>query len=180
MTMPKFHEFFLEVLKSIEDGDVHFGQDVIKRVVASSNLTQEELEEEHEKGGNKAKGRIQWAITYLVQSGAVIRPKRGFVQISDLGTKLIKENTSGISLNVLSETEGFKAWGERMSHGKKSEAIETQRSEALNDHAPIENIETAFKILRSALVGELLDRIRNEDPEFLEKLVLEQIGRAHV
>ena len=56
-----------------------------------------------------------------------------------------------------------------MSEGNAESSAE---SEIDNSDSPIESMDTAIRVMNSALAGDLLQRIREEKPEFLEKLVL--------
>jgi restriction system protein len=69
----------------------------------------------------------------------------------------------------------MKAWRERTiaSKASRANANSDELDEEFNDHqAPHESIEASVQLLNSALAGELLQRIRDERPDFLEKLVL--------
>jgi restriction system protein len=178
MSLPKFKDLFTDVLVVLSDNKMHQRIELRKEVLARLDLTEAESSETMKGGGNRVGSRIHWAATYLVQSGAVSRPQRGYFQITDLGMLMMSENPGGVTLTVLRETEGIKAWTERSLALKASRVSSASESEDLssldfeNDDSPIESIVSAIKLVNSALAGDLLQRIREEKPEFLEKLVL--------
>jgi restriction system protein len=178
MALPKFKDLFTDVLVALSDNKLHPRIQLRQEVVARLDLTESELAETMKGGGNRLGSRIHWACEYLVQSGAVFRPQRGCFQITDLGSKLLSENSGGVTLAMLRETEGLQAWRERTLANKadrKASTADIDTSSSLdfeNDDAPHESIESAIKLMNTALAGDLLQRIREEKPEFLEKLVL--------
>ena len=179
MAIPKFKDIFTEVLQVLADGKIHSRAEIRESVLDLLHLTEAERSETMSGGGNRAGSRVHWASEYLTQAGAVIRPHRGQLQISDLGRTLLQANPNGVTLEILDETDGMKAWRERSNAGRearRSESKEFSDSGSSLDldgaNSPIESIESAIGVMNSALAGELLQRIREEKPEFLEKLVL--------
>ena len=178
MAIPKFKDLFTDVLRVLSDNEMHQRIELRKEVSSRLSLTEAELSETMKSGGNKLGSRIHWAAEYLVQAGAVSRPQRGYFQITDLGSELLSENLNGVTLDMLRETEGMQAWRERTLAKKadrKSTLSEGDTDSSFdfeNDEAPLETIESAINLMNSALVGDLLQRIRQEKPEFLERLVL--------
>jgi restriction system protein len=179
MALPKFKDLFTDILVVLSDDQMHQRIDLRNEVIARLTLSEQELSETMKGGGNRVGSRIHWATEYLVQSGAAFRPKRGHTQITDLGKKLLSENPSGVTLDMLRETEGLQAWTERSIASREAKRTESQDfSETRSDiefdgnDSPIESIESAIRVMNSALAGEILQRVREEKPEFLERLVL--------
>jgi restriction system protein len=179
MAIPKFKDLFTDVLDVLSDGQIHHRKELREAVLARLDLTDAERSETMAGGGNRVGSRIHWACEYLAQAGALIRPKRGYMQISDLGQTLLKSNIHGVTLDMLQETEGLQAWRERSLAGREARRNDNQETaprqnivDLENDEAPLESIDQAIKLMNSALEGDLLQRIRDEKPEFLERLVL--------
>ena len=179
MALPKFKDLFTDILVVLSDDKMHQRIDLRNEVIARLTLSEQELSETMKGGGNRVGSRIHWATEYLVQSGAACRPKRGHTQITALGKKLLSDNPSGVTLDMLRETEGLQAWTERSIASREAKRNESQDfSETRSDiefdgnNSPIESIESAIRVMNSALAGEVLQRIREEKPEFLERLVL--------
>jgi restriction system protein len=94
--------------------------------------------------------------------------------INDLGKKLLAENPAGFDVSVLEETEGWIQWGVRTRN----------RQEALNGSAilpneetPNESIEASIDQIESNLAHELVTRLQEASPQFLEETILELLGR---
>lgn len=51
--------------------------------------------------------RAQWAQTYLVQAGLLVRPKRGVVAITDAGRALLVEDPERVDSTFLRRYPGF-------------------------------------------------------------------------
>jgi restriction system protein len=178
MTMPKFYELFNRVLESLSDGQEIHRADLQRKVAESLALTDEEMNETMSGGGRRIFSRIHWAAEHLVQAGAIGRPRRGNLQITDYGRTILVDYPKGISLEEIKATPGVSAWTQRSIAKREARNSESTLennvsvTEFHTDESPLENVESAFNIMKSALAGELLDRIRNERPDFLEKLVL--------
>lgn len=174
MAMPRFHELFDEVLAVLADGNVHHRRDLMNSVVSAIELTDEERLETMSGGGNRARSRVHWALEYLCQAGAARRPKRGYAEITELGRKLLQEHPNGVPLKVLEQTDGFQQWKLRSKQGKGSLDDSSSPQGILDSGSgtPMEQIESALKIIEASVATQLLDRLRIESPEFLEKIVL--------
>jgi len=179
MAMPKFKDLFTDVLVVLSDGQIHHRKDLCGAVLERLDLTEAERTETMGGGGNRVGSRVHWACEYLAQAGAISRPKRGFMQVTELGQSLLAENPQGVTLEDLRETEGLKAWTERSLAGRDARRDDSDDTllhrgtvDIESDEVPLESIELAVKLMNSALKGDLLRRIRDEKPDFLERLVL--------
>jgi restriction system protein len=117
---------------------------------------------------------VHWAIEYLCQAGAVVRPKRGYAQITDLGRELLSE-PGDVTLARLRQTEGLKAWRRRTLANKelrRNSTSDDSESSEPDDRTPNEQIEASTNEIRATVASQLLQRLRDEDPEFLEQTVL--------
>lgn len=177
MAIPTFKDLFNDVLIVLSDGKHHHTRELHESVLQRVALTDSERSETMKGGGNRARSRAHWALEYLCQSGAVRRPDRGVAEITDLGRKLLAENPDGISLSLLKQTDGLKEW-KRRSLEKRAARIGIDDSEEsdtdLDDESgtPNEQIETSIKEIESTVASQLLLRLREEVPEFLERTVL--------
>ena len=180
MAIPQFKELFNDVLAVLSDGKEYHRRELHAAVVDRIKLTDAERSESMKGGGNRARSRVHWAFEYLCQADAVKRPKRGYAQITDFGLKLVAEK-DGATLDKIHQTEGFKDWRRRSIEkrdARRESREEDNTSEAEfseNDHdnrTPNEQIESSIKTIESTVASQLLQRLREEDPEFLERTVL--------
>lgn len=177
MTIPKTHEMYANVLRAISDGAPTSLSDVRSRVKDSLRLSPEDIELRTRGGGNQVVANINWAISHLAQAEALSRPEKGFVRITDLGKKLLTEFPGGIDREVVRATDGYRAWQERAAENKKNRKSDSMPDiaddlELSTDQDPISLMKEAQQSIRNDVASELLDRVRNESPEFLERLVL--------
>jgi restriction system protein len=179
MSIPKFKEIFTDVLRALETETVIHSRDLITKVIATLHLTDEEQAKTFPGGKNVARNRVHWSIEYLVQSGAAVRPKRGYVTITDLGRALLAESAGKITLSQLKQTEGYQAWVQRIQENaaRKHGATDPKRdgyvsAEPQEESTPEEQIQAAITELEEIVANDLLQRIKEESPVFLERAVL--------
>lgn len=172
MTMPKFHELFTDVLAVLVDGAELHRSAVRDAVIARLNLSAGELSETMAGGGLRINSRVDWAIQYLVVVAAVVRPRRGFLEISDRGRLLLKDNPAGVQLAHLKVFPEFQEWDERSRVKKPGGPGIAANPASEGDAVPMEQIESAIAVLRATVRQELLARLREEPPDFLEQAVL--------
>lgn len=170
----KFHEYYVPVLKFLqESGPTH--QTKLKEALGKiENLSLEEINQTSEKGTNIFSSRIHWALQYLYQSGAVDRPSKATYAINDFGKDLLIKNPNEIRPEVLEETEGYKHWGVRT---RTTQADKPKVSIESGGGTPTENIESAIQLLEDSLAHELITRIMQATPKFLEQIILVLLGK---
>lgn len=174
MSIPKFRDLFDLVLAELSSGDEIHSRELKQRVIDRMNLTEAERSETMEGGGNRAGSRVHWAFEYLCQARAVCRPKRGYAQITEFGRELMKDS-GGVTLERLKQTEGYHEWRERSLANKarrKSQTDNESEDSEFEDGTPLEQIESGVNEIRASVASQLLQRLRDEDPEFLERTVL--------
>ena len=180
MSIPKFSELFNDVLLVLSDGNQYHRRELQAEVLNRLVLTDAERAETMSGGGNRARSRVHWAFEFLCQSGATKRPKRGYAEITDFGRQLLQENPAGISLELLRQTEGLKDWRRRSIEARAARRSEEELEDLVNDvdgsdsadRTPHEQIENSKIAIEAAVASQLLQRLREEDPEFLERTVL--------
>jgi restriction system protein len=176
MPIPKFSELFYDVLSVLSDGSQLHRRELQTEVLNRLILTDAERAETMSGGGNRARSRVHWAFEFLCQSGAARRPKRGYAEITDFGHQLLRENPSGISLDLLRQTEGLKDWKRRSIEARAArrneEDIDDEDESDDAGSTPNEQIESSIRAIETAVASQLLQRLREEDPEFLERTVL--------
>ena len=177
MAQPRFRDLFTDVLTVLSNDEVLHRRDLFDQVSARLDLTPEERAESNPGGGNRTRSRVHWALEYLCQAGAVARPKRGFAQITVLGKSLLIEQPDGVTLERLRLTEGMQEWKKRTkasaaARGNSDDSADENDDDAGNE-TPLERILSAAGEIELAVGSQLLQRLREESPEFLEHAVLQ-------
>lgn len=177
MTVPKFYEFMLPILRRLGDGQPRHWRDLQKGCVADFQLTDADLSEEISSGMSRVDSRVLWANTYMFQAGLVDRPRRGHVQITNRGRTVLADPPDVLTINYLRQFPEFREFQGRSRKHVDDGVVESPSStEATTESSPLENIADAVAEATSALHGELLKRVIAQPPEFLEHLALKLLN----
>lgn len=170
----RFYEYYVPVLRYLKEyGPTH--QTVLKdALIKIEKLLPEDIARTSEKGTNIFNSRIHWAVQYLYQSGALVRPAKATYAISNFGESLLRDHPNGIDPKVLQQTDGYKNWDVRARNSQ----IERAASDAIDSgETPTENIESAIQQLENSLAHQLVERLREASPKFLERVILVLLGK---
>jgi len=169
LPVPDFQSIMLPMLQLASDGNTYNMQQARDSLANEFNLSEEELSERLPSGRQTTfSNRVAWAKVYLVRAGLLESPERGRFKISDRGRDVLKQAPSCINIKFLSqypEFQDFRQPGGKERAGKK---VEPQPPE----ETPEEMLEQAYQQLRNEVAEELLKLIKNNSPEFFEKLVV--------
>jgi len=171
MTMGNFEYYFIPVLASLRKNGMMHRRANMEDVAKTEKLTPEELAIKTPKGTGIFRSRVHWAQAFLAQAGAVTRPQRGYLEITERGIKLLEENPQGFKAKKFDEFPDYaNAWsGRSNSEQHATSDVDTVESEI----TPQERIETAVGEIESALATDIVQRVRNLSPKFLELVILE-------
>lgn len=167
----KFYEYFGVVLEVVEErGRIH-ASDIREVVAIRTGVTPDErqMETRSDRGRSIFNSRVHWAMQYLFQAGALSRPEPATFEITDIGRKLREEFPLGFDQQVLKELEGYRNWINRVPDSGASDLEEPELEEG---GTPQERIEASIQELELALAQDLVVRLREMPPSFLEKTVL--------
>lgn len=171
MTMGNFEYYFIPVLASLKRNGKMHRRENMEDVAKAEKLSPDELAQKTPKGTGIFRSRVHWAQAFLAQAGAVSRPQRGYLEITERGLKLLEENPQGFKAKKFHDFPDYAdAWGGRNSIGEQNgDVVHTPESEV----TPQERIESAVSEIEKALAAEIVQRVQNLSPKFLEVVVLE-------
>jgi len=170
MAMGNYEHYFIPVLREIKDGGMMHRRAIMDAIAKREGLTPTELAQTTPKGTNVFRSRVHWAQTFLAQAGALSRPQRGFFDITERGKKLLEDYPEGFRAKLFHQFPDYKdAWNSRNSKNEKA----SRPSEVEVTETPLEQIELALEQLDHAVSSDIVQRIRNLSPKFLELVVLE-------
>jgi len=90
--IPKYYELYRTILQSLADGTEHKSADTVEEVTAALKLTDAERATMLPSGTKSViYDRVNWARTYLKKAGLVSAPKRGYSQITAIGTEVLNQ-----------------------------------------------------------------------------------------
>lgn len=167
MTIPDFQSIMLPLLKLAGDGNIHGFHNVVEKLANELGLSNEEISTLIPSGQPRFENRVGWAKTYLKKSGLIKYPKRGHLQITQKGIKVLEENPQTI------DTDYLKRFPEYVEFRQGSQKEEKPQGESDEDLTPEEALENAYQQIREDLADELLETILNSPPAFFEKLVVD-------
>jgi restriction system protein len=126
--------------------------------------------------------RTAWAVTYLAQAGLIRRPKRAVNQITERGQHVLQEHPDRVDNHILVEFEEFREFKSRArasqnrpgasKAGEPTSPLSTSNGNTAATEAPRETITAAIEENNAAVAADILARVREQDPAFLENLVL--------
>ena len=163
--LPKFHETFNPILDILSDGKIIHHRELLKKVVDKyySNLPNDLLEEKTKTGDLLILNRIAWGKSYLKKGGYIIYPERGMVQITEKG----KQSSNGKV--HLKDVEGGSNFMDFYAD-EKTKGI-SNNIQIVNS-TPQDLIDTGFYAIESQIKIEILERLKNIDPYYFEKVIL--------
>jgi restriction system protein len=174
MAIPDFQTIMRPMLAMLADDEDHTVKEVRERLADHFALTQEELEAMLPSGRAKMfANRVGWATTYLYQTKLLERPKRSVYRISPRGHEVLAQNPTRVDLRILAQFDELHEFRAKAptTGSKPTTDVESEPSGA--EHTPEEQIDVAYRLLRSALAAEVLERVKEQSPAFFEQLVLD-------
>ena len=175
--LPTFQECMLPTLQALADGTPRSAKEIRSFIIKRFSVTEKEMQIMLPSNQSRLSSNINWARSYLRFAGLIQSPKRGVYIITPDGKSLLASKPEEINVKMLMDYPKFRAWKEGTirnyderellqdlpSEDKPSENIEI---------TPEEQIEGAYRQIRSALVEDLLEQIAQQTPEFFERLVI--------
>jgi restriction system protein len=155
-------------LNVLADGGEHSLAELRGVVADRLALTEEDLRATIPSGTPLLANRLHWAVTYMYQAGLLSRPRRGVVRITDRGRKVAAAHPDRVDIRVLSEFPEFIDFKSRSRPPKPT----GEPDHADEGSTPREAVSTAVDEANAAVAAEVLDRVRQREPTFLERLVL--------
>lgn len=179
MAVPTYDQLMLPLMKLLAEQTAPIKvSEVVELLAEYSKLSNDELEQTLPSGKNIFKDRVAWAKTYLVKAGLVQQPKRAFCEISELGRSINLNGLNSITNDFLSQFDSFRDYKFSRSNKFETEnSLIIDREININEyqkiHTPEEIIENTTELLVSSLKSDLLKLIKNNSPQFFEKLVVD-------
>jgi restriction system protein len=164
--MPVWEGFLVPVLQVLSDGVERGRREVAHLAAAQVGLTEEQISETLDSGQTKAANRIGWALSGLARSGAIDRPRRGRYAINARGKELLAAQPTGLTERIL-----FPDY----RRGRRASTLlgEGTVEEADVPLDPVEQIDQGVTLYNADVAIQLVERLREREPAFLEQAVLD-------
>lgn len=162
MSVPKFNEIMLPLLKLCADKKIYTVAQATSILEEQMNLSEEDKSETIKSGDSRFKNNVGWARTYLKKATLLESQKRGYFNITDEGLKVLDEDISELTFEYLCKYPSFaEFWGVDMEENSEVEL------------SPIDRLERSYNEINSTLASDLLEAIINNPPDFFERLVVD-------
>jgi len=170
MELPKYHETFIPVLEVLNSVESLKSRELAFKVRDNyySNLPKELLEQKTSSGGNVLIDRILWGKSYLKMAKFVAYPKRGIVQITEKGKNRLK--TASLPLHDLQNDSDFINHRQSVKSDKGNETV--IKTVQIESASPQDLIDTGFKTIETEVKNDLLEKLKDIDPYYFEKVIL--------
>lgn len=164
--------YVLEVLK---DGEEATNRVMKERVVKYLQIPDSVLSvkyPDYPDGESILMNRFSFAISNLYKADAIERTKRGVYKITDEGLSMLSKYGDTLTKRMLEELPAFKNYKKELAirnarTGNKAPIPETEQEETKIE------VESLITNQNNEVAIELLDKVRQVDPSFFEKLVVD-------
>jgi restriction system protein len=168
MSIPDYQKIMLPLLKYAGDKKEHSIREAITHISELFNLTDEEKRELLPSGQQKViNNRTAWAKTYLIKAGLLESTRRSFFIITENGLNVLKENLIEIDIKYLEQFPEFVEFRTVKKDEKERPAQEEQQQ------TPQELLEFNYQKIEEELAREILKTVKENHPNFFERLVVE-------
>ena len=179
MAVPTYEAMMRPTLEILANSDRQSFRQLAELVADEMRISEPDRAISIDSGQAAYVNRVGWAVTYLVQAGAIRRPQRGVAEITDRGRALLASVAGPISNSDLIQYEEFQEFRKRSKRRTKS--VDTTEEHALSTETdphstPEETIARTVATVHAALTGELLARVMELTPIAFETLVLRLLG----
>ena len=170
--VPNFWSLMLPTLKALADGEETPLFKIRERVADALGLTPEDLRERVQSGRQPVfNNRVDWCMTCLTHAGLVKRVRRAVYQILPEGTDLLNQDPPCIDRDLLRRYPKYVEWELEIRNRPRRVKAGSHDENGARE-TPEEELFRVTDELRSILESELLDRIRDSSPGFLEQVAV--------
>jgi restriction system protein len=187
MAVPSYEELMRPTLETLAKQGVQQFRALVDLVADRVNLSDEDRLATIASGEPLVTNRVGWALSYLVQAGAIRRPRRGYAEITERGRDLLAVEGAISRANLLQYPE-FVEFLKRTRTPTRNELKTRPATPAASEdsgpvevesdagRSPEEVIEQTVATVHGALAGEILERVMELTPIAFEQLVLRLLG----
>ena len=169
--LPTWEGFLVPILQVASDGRVRTRREMYADVANHMHLTQAQRDKTLKSGQGMADNRIGWAMSFLVRAEALNRPRRGSCVITEVGRALLARHPDGITEKHLQAIPAYRDYVPVERPGSTRAPAAVEPVETVLD--PVEQIEQGIQRINADVSAQLLKRLREQDPAFLEQAVLD-------
>ena len=173
MPIPDFQSLMLPALKALSTGAEKPIAEIRNHIAEAQGLTPEDMRELLPNGRQPVfVNRVSWALIHLGRAGLSERVRRGVWRLTTEGEKLLANAPPRIDMNYLRNYPAYVAWrtGKNTPPLSEDAALMSPDDSA---NTPEEELERVVQQLCDELEADVLDRVREAPPAFLEQVVVD-------
>lgn len=169
MAIPKYDEMYRVLLDCLADMQPHGSREVRDAIAVRLSVSEAERQELLPSGRQAVfDNRVGWTRTYLKKAGLLTSPRRGILQLTELGKRVLESNPPSIDNAFLEQFDSFRQFIRADSALPK--ALPPANADG---QSPQDIFDRAFRQINHALADELLSEIAKQPPAFFERLVVQ-------
>lgn len=179
MAVPDYQSLMLPLLKYAagRNAEISTGQ-AADALAVSLALSEEDLKQMPPSGITTTfLNRVGWAATYMKKAGLLKATRWGFYQISDRGLDVLRKDPQELDNRFLARYPEFQAFKNLRGTRSGNKAKEAAEAFDFSHATPSEVLERAYENLRDELADDLLKRLKQINPTFFERVVVELLVR---
>lgn len=172
--IPTFESLMPYTLEVLKDGDVLNRKIILKRIIQFLDIPDEIVSmmyPNYPQGDGILANRFSFAISDLYKARAVERIKRGMYQITELGLDLLNNYGEKINRKLLEQQPAYQKYMQELVERNNRVGTTTIEASAPIESAKID-IEDMINNQNNQIAIELLNKVRQVEPVFFEKLVI--------
>lgn len=174
MGIPSYQELMLPLLKVANTNPGISFQEAIERLSDQFELSQDDRVLVLPSGSQRViANRIGWAKTYLKKAGLLDSPRRGIIDLTEEGRRILASKPEMIDRKYLEQFEPFRTFQKRRSGNNVDGIQKAENSDPLFGKTPEEEMSRIYQVHKCTLVTELLDQIQRCSFGLFERLVLD-------
>ena len=169
MPIPDFQSLMLPILRALADGNETPLSEVRSRVATAEGLMPDEINRRHPSGVRVFSNNVDWAIQHLLHAGLIKWVRRAVYRLTLEGNNVLSSSPERVDMNFLRGYPAYVEWLQRS--GPESDAIHPDDGESTD--TPEEALDRGAGAIHRRLEEEMLARVREAPPAFLEQVVID-------
>jgi len=175
MAVPDYQSVMLPLLEyaASRNNELSTG-DAADALAVSLGLSEEDLKQMLPSGISPTFiNRVGWAATYMKKAGLLEATRRGFYRITQRGLDLLKKKPKKIDVKLLTQYPEFQEFQHLRGTRSGDKTKDADKPLDFASTTPSEALEKAYESLRNDLADELIKKLKQTNPTFFERIVVE-------
>ena len=182
MAIPTHEQLHLPMLKFMADNKEQHRSEIFEHLDKEFQFTDEDEAQRLPSGSSRLDSRKVWALAHLKHANLLENTARGYYKITKQGLEVLKENPSTVTQEVLLR---YAPADSKFFYPSKKDTAKVDNEQNLDEgsessQTPLklieenyQSLENTYQLLKDTLSNELLQNIKNKEPDFFEQLVVD-------